>query len=72
VGATDETIMYVTPLVKSRCWFNELGMEAREFNHGEISFVSRCTMGCKWLGRAGHGGPRKDSRIFEGGLALVL
>ena len=34
--------------------------------------MSRCTKGCKWLGRAGHGGPRKDGTIIEVGLALVL
>ena len=42
------------------------------FNHGDVSFVSRCTEGCKWPGRVGHGGPRKDGTITEVGLALVL
>ena len=41
-------------------------------NHGDICSVSRCTKGCKWLDRAGHGVPRKDGTIIEVGLALVL
>jgi len=41
-------------------------------NHGDVSFASRCTKGFKWLGHVGHGGPRKDARIIEMGLALVL
>ena len=28
--------------------------------------------GYKWLGHAGHGGPRKDGMIIEVGLALVM
>ena len=28
--------------------------------------------GHKWLGRASHGGPRKDGTIIEVGLGLVL
>ena len=53
----------------------ELGMEAsslKGLNHGDISFKGRCTKGCKWLGRAGHGGPREDDTIIEVGLALVF
>jgi hypothetical protein len=41
-------------------------------NHREISFVSRCSEGCKWPGRVGHGGPGKDGTTIEGRLALVL
>ena len=41
-------------------------------NHGDISFVSRCTKECKWPGLAGHGGPREDGTIIEMGLALLL
>ena len=41
-------------------------------NHGNISFVGRCTEGSKWPGREGHGGPREDGTIIEVGLALVL
>ena len=41
------------------------------FNHGDVSFVSRCTEGCKWPGRAGHGGPRKDGTDIEVKLALA-
>jgi hypothetical protein len=47
-------------------------MEGSSLNHGEISFVSRCTKEYKWPGRAGHDGPRKDGTIIEVGLALVL
>ena len=48
------------------------GTSLKELNDGEISFVSRCTKGCKWPGRAGHGGPRKDDRIVEVGLVMKL
>ena len=41
-------------------------------HHGEASFVSRCTKECKWPGRAGHGGPRKEGTIIEVDLSLVL
>ena len=54
---------------------SKLGVEAtslKGLNDSEISFVSRCTKGCKWPGRAGNGGPRKDSRIIEVGLVMKL
>ena len=50
-------------------------MEARSFkglNEGKMSFVNRCTKGCKWAGHAGHGGLRKDGRSIEVGLVLVV
>ena len=40
-------------------------------NHGEVSFVSRCTKECKRPRRAAHGGRRKDGTIIEVGLAWV-
>jgi len=60
---------------KASMLIHELGMEAsslKGLNPGDISFVSRCTKGCKWPGGAGHGGPRKDGRIIEVGLVLAL
>ena len=35
------------------------------------SFLSRCAKGCKWPGRAGRGGPRKDGTVIGVGLALA-
>ena len=39
--------------------------------HGR-SLCESMHKGYKWLGRASHGGPRKDGTIIEVGVALVL
>ena len=54
---------------------NELGMEAsslKGLKDGEIFFVSRCAKACRLTGHADHSGSRKESRIIDVGLALVL
>ena len=54
---------------------NELGMEAsslKGLKDGEIFFVSRCTKACGLTGHAGHSESRKESRMIDVGLALVL